>query len=91
MKITMLSKIERNLAIIIRKSIKETLDKLVSNPRPLLNDEQAAKFLNVAKGTLPVWRNKGKGPRYLKIENSVRFQLSDLRKYISENTIDPSK
>lgn len=55
----------------------------------LFTSAEAAEILGVAKGTLPVWRHKGKGPKYLKIEYSVKYRIDDLIDYMNKNTITP--
>lgn len=59
------------------------------NPSELLDDQRAAKILGIAKGTLAVWRYKGKGPVYLKIGSNVRYRFSDLQKFIDSKICKP--
>jgi len=56
---------------------------------PTLNDDQAAKEVGVAVQTLRNWRHQQKGPAYLKIGRSVRYQLEDLKKFKENRRIDP--
>jgi len=44
----------------------------------LLNTKQVAKLLGVSEGTLENWRSAGKGPKFQKLENCVRYRRSDL-------------
>jgi hypothetical protein len=55
-------------------------------PDELLNDTQTAKILGLAKGTLAVWRVKGKGPAYVKIGANVRYRYASIIAYIDANT-----
>jgi predicted DNA-binding transcriptional regulator AlpA len=89
MKIQSLSKSELKLRLIIKKVINEALaNSKPVPPKSLLTEEEAAQLLGLAKGTLPVWRHHGKGPNYIKIGTSVRYRISDLKNYVSENTVD---
>ena len=56
---------------------------------PVLPDDQAAKEIGVATQTLRNWRHLGKGPAYLKIGRSVRYQIEDLKKFKVNRRIDP--
>lgn len=59
---------------------------------PLLTRKQTAEFLNVKCQTLAVWASRGhKGPPYHRIGGSVRYRLSDLEKYLTENRIAPQQ
>ena len=46
---------------------------------PLLNPQQAAPELKVLAATLAAWRNRGQGPRYVKIGKLIFYRPSDLR------------
>lgn len=56
----------------------------------LRTTKEAAKFLKCHPGTLPNWRRQGVGPKYLKLERKVLYRLSDLKSYMSDNTINPN-
>ena len=56
-----------------------------------LSDDQAAKILGVAIQTLRNWRHLKRGPAYLKIGRSVRYQLVDLKQFKANRRIDPEK
>ena len=57
----------------------------------LLTDEQATEFLQVAPGTLAVWRaTKRHGLPYLKLGRSVRYRKADLEKWLQSRTVSPA-
>jgi len=56
---------------------------------PTLSDDQAAEEIGVAVQTLRNWRHQRKGPAYLKIGRSVRYQIEDLKKFKLNRRIDP--
>lgn len=89
MTIKSISKSELKFRKIIRQEIRKAIGGTNLNQEALLDDAQAAKFLNIATGTLPVWRTKGKGPKYLKISKCVRYRVADLEEYIQKNTVTP--
>jgi len=49
-----------------------------------VDTQTASKILNIPINTLNMWRSQGKGPRYVKIESLVRYNLKDLENYIAE-------
>jgi predicted DNA-binding transcriptional regulator AlpA len=49
----------------------------------LLNEYQAAAFLNLAVPTLRRWRWAGRGPRFVKIGAAVRYEPAELEAYIA--------
>lgn len=51
----------------------------------LLNEAQAADFLNVSIRSLQAWRVKGGGPKYSKIGRSVRYRQCDLDAFVEGN------
>ena len=56
---------------------------------PLITASDAAKLLNVALITLAVWRkSKVAGPAYVKVGKSVRYQLSAIKQFIDNNTVN---
>jgi len=52
-------------------------------------EKGAAEFTGFAVQTLRNWRFLGKGPPYLKIGRSVRYQLDDLDAFLSDRRIEP--
>lgn len=73
--------IARNLADMIAEKIPQ---------RPpgwtMLPPEQAAEYLGIEAGTMRVWRNSGKGPRYIKVGGSVRYRVDALERFIKAQT-----
>jgi excisionase family DNA binding protein len=53
----------------------------------LLNEEQAARRLNVAVKTLQKWRVVGGGPRFVKLGRCVRYSAADLEEFITARTV----
>jgi predicted site-specific integrase-resolvase len=54
-----------------------------------LDENQAAKILGVAVQTLRNWRHQCRGPAYVKMGRSVRYQVNDLVDYLNKKKIDP--
>ncbi len=52
---------------------------------PLLNEKEAAEYLNIAVKTLQYWRVAGGGPAFIKMGRLVRYELSTLSAYIESN------
>ena len=56
-----------------------TLENIVQASRDLLNEQEAAQLLDIAPGTLSVWRSVGRyNLPFLKVGRSVRYRRSDL-------------
>jgi len=55
----------------------------------VIDDNEAANELGLAVQTLRNWRNKCKGPPYLKIGRSIRYQVEDIETYKRKKRIDP--
>ena len=56
-----------------------------------LSERQAAKVLDLSVQTLRNWRHLRKGPKYQKLGRSVKYNLDDLKEYMRDHTIKPSK
>jgi len=57
------------------------------NPAPaLLNERQAAAFLNLSHRTLQSWRHRGGGPLFTKIGAAVRYRPADLEAWLRQQT-----
>jgi len=53
-----------------------------------LKDTEVAEMINVSVHTLRTWRERGRGPKYIKAEGkrgSVRYELDDVLKWIEES------
>lgn len=57
----------------------------------LLDEDQAAALLHVSIKTLQGWRQRKAGPRYFKLSNRVRYSPEDLRTYLTQCAIEPSR
>lgn len=49
----------------------------------LMDEKEAAAVLGVRRGTMRKWRWSGKGPKFLKISNAVRYSVDDLQAFIT--------
>jgi predicted DNA-binding transcriptional regulator AlpA len=58
-------------------------------PDSLMDQDQAAKFLNMKPSTLTTWRALRKGPRFLKIGRSVRYRREDLVEFAEGGIVEP--
>ena len=61
----------------------------MSEFEPLLTERDAAKVLNVHRGTLNNWRSKGKGPPWVAIGEAIRYAPEALRQYVDVHTRRP--
>jgi predicted DNA-binding transcriptional regulator AlpA len=49
----------------------------------LLDEKELARLLRVSIGTLRFWRGIGRGPRYRKIGQLVRYAPSDVHEWLN--------
>jgi len=60
-------------------------------PAPhLVSDVEAAQVLGFSVQTLRNWRVKNLGPRYHRINRSIRYDLADLSIYIERRRVTPA-
>lgn len=52
----------------------------------LLNAKQLAEKLGNSVGTLNYWRYMGQGPKFIKIGRNVRYRVSDVEAWLTEQT-----
>ena len=51
-----------------------------------LTEVDAARYLAVSRRTLQAWRQKGGGPGYTKLGESVRYRLQTLNEWAASRT-----
>jgi hypothetical protein len=57
----------------------------------LLTEKEAAKRLLARPMTLTKWRQRGRGPAYLKLSGKVRYRADDLERFIEASRVVPTK
>lgn len=55
---------------------------MINKPTNMLNTDQAASYLGLARATLEAWRTRGGGPVFVKLGKAVRYRLTDLDSFI---------
>lgn len=64
-----------------------TLPEIIQRTSALLDEKQAAEFLDVSPGTLSVWRSTGRyAIPFLKVGRCVRYRQSDLVAWLELRT-----
>jgi len=59
----------------------------MSSVNKLVDEEEAAKFLNVSPRSMSKWRStKEHGIPFVKIGRAVRYSIEDLESYIEKHT-----
>ncbi len=56
----------------------------------LLTSKRVAEMLSIPEGTLRYWRATGIGPVWHKLEGSIRYDESDVSRYVEKNRRIPS-
>jgi excisionase family DNA binding protein len=60
---------------------------IVHKPRELIDETEAADFLNISPGTLSVWRSTGRySIPFVKVGRRVRYRRSDLEAWLQSRT-----
>jgi len=72
-----------------RQSSASNLQSIQKLPR-LLTSKAVSEMLSVPEGTLRYWRKVGIGPKWLKLEGSIRYDLADVVDYIERGRRTPS-
>lgn len=58
------------------------------NPEALLTDVELAKLAKRSPRTFRLWRQKGTGPKYVRIgERGIRYRWGDWLAYVGQNTV----
>lgn len=57
----------------------------------LLDTEEAAAYLRMAKQTLAKWRSQGRGPSFVRIGGAVFYRHAELDKYIEAGLTSPER
>jgi hypothetical protein len=52
----------------------------------LLNEKQTSGMLAVSVAALRRWRREGRGPRFIKCEACVRYDLRELTRFLEANS-----
>jgi predicted DNA-binding transcriptional regulator AlpA len=53
----------------------------------LLDEREVARWIRVSVATLRYWRGEGKGPRYRKIGQLVRYAPADVREWLNSRPV----
>lgn len=64
-----------------------TIENIIQAGRDLLDEKAAAALLDIAPGTLSVWRSTGRYTlRFLKVGRKVRYRRADLLAWLDSRT-----
>src|SRR5687768_6497846 len=59
-------------------------------PDPLLTIDDVAVWLGKPKNTLYAWHSRDKGPRAIRVGNTLRYRRSEVERWLDDNT-DPER
>jgi len=64
-----------------------SINEILQRTRELLDERQAAEVLQVAPGTLSVWRSRGRyNIPFIKVGHLVRYRRADLETWLESRT-----
>ena len=69
------------------RAIPMHVPKRISDDDALLNEVQAADFLNLSTRTLQAWRLQNAGPSFVRTGRAIRYRKRDLIAWIEANTV----
>lgn len=55
-------------------------------PDPLLTIDDLAAWLGKPKNTLYAWHSRGKGPRAIRVGNTLRYRRSEVERWLEDHT-----
>ncbi|RAO00720.1 hypothetical protein LAH08_02973 [Micromonospora noduli] len=55
-------------------------------PDPLLSIDDVAAWLGKPKNTLYAWHSRGKGPRAIRVGNTLRYRRSEVERWLDDHT-----
>lgn len=55
----------------------------------LIDGHTVAEILGISEHQLRVWRMQGRGPMYVKLGRSVRYNMDDLKAWIESRRVAP--
>lgn len=55
-------------------------------PDPLLTIDDVAAWLGKPKNTLYAWHSRGKGPRAIRVGNTLRYRRSEVERWLDDHT-----
>ena len=68
------------------QAAREAVDRAFQQKLPVpeyLSTMQAAAYLGLSRQQLEIWRSKGGGPRYVKLDHAVRYKRSSLDEFMA--------
>lgn len=61
------------------------MDLYERSPGTLLNEREVAAALFISVKTLQLWRQQGRGPRFLRLVSHVRYRAGDVVEWMEQN------
>lgn len=58
--------------------------------RRLLVEEEVRNELQLADGTLASWRNRGRGPTWIRVGGLVRYRRADVDAWLDAHAVTPA-
>lgn len=59
--------------------------------KDMFNAKQAAAYLGVSESEVRLWRSQGRGPRYFREGNILRYRKCDIEEWISSRLSEPQE
>ena len=64
---------------------------LPMDTKKLLDEKQLAEHLGVAVKTVQCWRQRRKGPRWIKVVGAVRYRHADVDAWLEKGAVEPEE
>ena len=72
---------------IVADAVSSALKETKKDETVLLSEKEAAEFFGLRPQTLSLWRHLGKGPAYIKLGSSVRYDFRELKAHIHSQRV----
>lgn len=66
----------------------ELRDAAAQQGRTFISSGDTAKYLGIGHSTLKLWRSKGYGPAYTKVGRNLRYDLGELDRWLTAQTVE---
>lgn len=76
------------LSAIIAEVIRREMAALAletARPKAIMNEKEAAAYVEQSPNTLRYWRSQGRGPAYQKSKRGIRYDRKDLDAWLASN------
>jgi hypothetical protein len=72
-----------------QEAVREAVDRALTTMKEIDDQAGVSRYLDIPERTLSQWRYLGRGPRYIKVGNAVRYRKVDVDLWLEQNAVSP--